>query len=105
DDEGPFRQDERRSRREARAADRDPDGAGPVSGRELRSRSDVEDDRVAGRFADAREGRLRPNERTAVELDDPLHVRGAWRWGTECGGDEVGKFALERVIEAPLEAD
>src|SRR5260221_145635 len=68
--------------------------------------ADVEElDRIVGRLADSREWRLRPDERAAVELDDPFHVRGARRRGAEGGGDEVGELALECVIEAPLETD
>ena len=61
DDDRPLREDERRPRREARAGDRDPDGAGPVPCGERGRRPHVEDDRAPvpcrrARVAAARRG-------------------------------------------------
>jgi len=44
-------------------------------------------------------------ELAAVQLDDPLHVRRPWRLRAEPRVEEVGELALERGVEAALEAD
>ena len=105
EDERTLGQDERRPRREARAGDRDADRARPVAGREHLRRAHVEDDRVVRHRVDPLERGLCAEELAAVQLDDPLHVRRPRRLRPERRGEEVRELALERGVEAALEAD
>ena len=50
-------------------------------------------------------GGCAPSELAAVQLDDPLHVRRPRRLRAEPRGEEVGELALQRRVEAALEAD
>ena len=93
EDERTVGQDERRLRGEARSRDGDADRARMVARRERVGRADVEDDRVLRHRARAPERRLSTEQRTAVQLDDPLHVRRPRRLRAERGAEEVGELA------------
>ena len=106
EDERTLRQDERRLRREARAGDRNADGARhggrprtpPSGGRRGRSR------RPAPRRS-AASGGCAP--RSGPRFSSTIRSMFGGRGG--CGpsrvGEEVGELALERMVEAALEAD
>ena len=103
EDDALRRQHERGARWERRAVDADVDRVRQVSGRELLAVSDVEHDRVAGRL-EPLERRRRAEERPAVQLDDPVHVRRPRRVLAERVGDEVvDGVDLQRAVEPPLE--
>src|SRR5436190_997909 len=89
----------------ARAGDRDAAGAWTVARRERLRRAHVEHDRLVRYGVDPVERRLGAEQLAAVQLDDPLHVRRPWRLRAEPRVEEVGELALERRVEAALEAD
>ena len=105
EDERTLRQDERRLRREARARDRDADGAGwwPAAntsvGRTSRTiaSSGTESIRSSGGWAP------RSSPRFSSTIRSMFGGRGGC--GPSRAGEEVGELALERRVEAALEAD
>ena len=95
---------ERRLRREAAAVDGDADRAARMPGRELPRAPDVE--HGPGAAAVQRPNRLRrADERSAVQLDDPLHVRRPDPGTDGLRHELVLVLVREGPVEAPLEAD
>ena len=77
-----------------------------MAGRERGHRAHVQDLRPLGRRGELLRFRLSADERPAVELDDPLHVRRARRRDTGGFGDEERDVVVcQRRVEASLEAD
>src|SRR5438477_2355436 len=103
-DDGAIGKHEGGLRREARSRDGDVDGAWSMTARERADGAHVEHDRLTG-VRHRLERRLRPHERTAVVLHDPLHVRRARRLRPQREADELVVILDQRVVEAALEAD